>query len=308
VHSTIVAYLSLAHFECVSPLIEGAWAGRLLHLAGLDVIGPTAGSLARLTQDKEIELWEGKRIVAEASKEELSTGELSVAHPAFRVISTASKSLAPKDWLSEEHANMFFSVPSQPMDEVEEGAILLATGCSTLHVNTLLSFADKYRQSMSFDSVQKNRKLGTRSLVRIARRLARFPQDDDLSSIINRSLLAEFLPAVERMNLDNLLEESDIKKRNPMFNPSPIVLDKNLIFPEASDMAGNAQPTPIPRFNPKEDPDGAASLVPFMDHFYDNSLQTGLMRDLAIDLELLGEHLVLLGNQVYISQFFKYSG
>jgi hypothetical protein len=34
-----------------------------------------------------------------------------------------------------------------------------------------------------------------------------------------------------------------------------------------------------------------------MDHFYDNSLQTGLMRDLAIDLELLGEHVVLLGNQ-----------
>lgn len=35
-----------------------------------------------------------------------------------------------------------------------------------------------------------------------------------------------------------------------------------------------------------------------MDHFYDNSLQTGLMRDLVIDLEVLGEHLVLLGNQV----------
>lgn len=35
-----------------------------------------------------------------------------------------------------------------------------------------------------------------------------------------------------------------------------------------------------------------------MEHFYDNSLQTGLMRDLAIDLEVLGEHLVLLGNQV----------
>jgi len=38
--------------------------------------------------------------------------------------------------------------------------------------------------------------------------------------------------------------------------------------------------------------------IPHMDHFYENSLQTGLMRDLAVDLELLGEHLVLLGNQV----------
>ena len=35
-----------------------------------------------------------------------------------------------------------------------------------------------------------------------------------------------------------------------------------------------------------------------MDHFYDNSLQTGLMRDLGIDVEVLREHVVLLGNQV----------
>ena len=46
-----------------SALLEGAWAGRLVHLSGLDVIGSTAGSLARLTQDREVELWETKRVV-----------------------------------------------------------------------------------------------------------------------------------------------------------------------------------------------------------------------------------------------------
>ena len=46
-----------------SALVEGAWAGRLVHLAGLDVIGSTAGSLARLTQDRETEMWDTKRIV-----------------------------------------------------------------------------------------------------------------------------------------------------------------------------------------------------------------------------------------------------
>lgn len=35
-----------------------------------------------------------------------------------------------------------------------------------------------------------------------------------------------------------------------------------------------------------------------MEHFYDNSIQTSLLRDLAVDLEVFGEHLVLLGNQV----------
>jgi hypothetical protein len=42
-----------------------------------------------------------------------------------------------------------------------------------------------------------------------------FPQDDDLSTIIWRSLLAEFLPASERMNLDALLEEVNIERKTP---------------------------------------------------------------------------------------------
>ena len=52
-----------ATLTACSPLVEGAWEGRLVHLAGLDVIGSTAGSLARFTQDREVELWEQKRIV-----------------------------------------------------------------------------------------------------------------------------------------------------------------------------------------------------------------------------------------------------
>lgn len=55
-----------------------------------------------------------------------------------------------------------------------------------------------------------------------------------------------------------------------------------------------SQPVLIPTFKASEDPEGVASHVPHMAHFYDNSLQTCLMRDLAIDLEVLGEHLVLL--------------
>ncbi|PPQ92175.1 hypothetical protein CVT25_008949 [Psilocybe cyanescens] len=280
-----------------SPLIEGAWAGRLLHLSGLDVIGSTAGSLSRIIQDRETELWESKRIVAEASPEEISSGELSVAHPSFRIISTASKSLLLKDWLSDEHANMFFPIPSQPMDQKEESTILSATGCHQDVIDTLLVFAEKYRNSMSADNVLKNRKLGTRTLVRIARRLALYPQDTDLQSIIQRSLLAEFLPATEKMNLNTMLEDSNIFKLTPPFNPSPFLEHKSLIFPGPSSTGGVTLPTSIPLFNPSQDPEGFASHVPHMDHFYDNSLQTGLMRDIAIDLETLGEHIVLLGNQ-----------
>jgi len=110
---------------------------------------------------------------------------------------------------------MFFAIPSQPMDAKEESAILAATGCPQSHIDTLLVFAEKYRSSMSADNVLKNRKLGTRTLVRIARRLALYPQDVDLRSIIQRSLLAEFLPATEKMNLNTLLEDSNIFKITP---------------------------------------------------------------------------------------------
>ena len=54
-----------------STLVEAAWAGRLLHLSGLDVVGATAGSLSRLLHDRETELWEGRRIVIDASQAEV---------------------------------------------------------------------------------------------------------------------------------------------------------------------------------------------------------------------------------------------
>lgn len=92
------------------------------------------------------------------------------------------------------------------------------------------------------------------------------------------------------------------------FNPSPEIGESSLVFPASSGPTmPKTQPVSIPRFNASEDEDGVKSHVPHMEHFFDNSLQTGLMRDLAIDLEILGEHLVLLGNQVRPGQvgFFQ---
>lgn len=350
--------------------------GNLVHLAGLDVIGLTAGSLARLMQDRECELWEDKRIVAHASEEEVSpfpthrvggptclcrivwkiaSGELSVAHPSFRAVATASQSVPLKHWLTHEHSNMFLPIPAIPMPHTEESALLLATGCPSHVVDTMTLFAEKYRESMleSTDkeglagrgdgAVLKKRRLGTRGLIRMAKWVAllglgksadgRAVAVDGLYEMICRSLLAEFLPPTERMNLDTLLEECGIMKAAPVvrfsfpftpslqrrpkyltetelcfpfgqFNPSPVSQEDGLLFPAPSHPAesiGDAQDVLIPQFAQEEDPEGARSFVPHMDHFYDNSLQTALMKDLAIDFEVLGEHLVLLGNQACLA-------
>ncbi|KAJ3774347.1 AAA domain-containing protein [Lentinula raphanica] len=311
-----------------SPLIRGAWDGKLVWLEGIDVVASTgtAGSLARFVQDREVELWEGRRMVAEKDIDEDDASLLSTAHPSFRIIATASKSLSLRDWLSDEHANMFFTIPSSPMPLDEERTVLLRTRCEPAVVEILLAFAEKYRQKMgmSLDSsgkgsstaVQKNRKLGTRTLIRISSRLARFPQDASpgtLKKILAHALLAEFLPKTERMVLDGLMEEAGLGRTSvsgddDIYSSSPFIDSTGqsaaLVFPAPSRTvpSNNSHsvpqptPTPISLFDPAKDPAGSI-LVPYMDYFHDNSLQTGLMRDLAVEMEVMGEHLVLLGNQ-----------
>ncbi|KAE9393793.1 hypothetical protein BT96DRAFT_958988 [Gymnopus androsaceus JB14] len=270
-----------------SPLILGAWAGKLVWLEGIDVIstGGTAGSLARFIQDREIEL---PRISP------------NTIHPSFRLITTASKSLPLRDWLGDEHANMFFTVPAQPMSVEEERKVLLRTapGCHVEMVEVLVRFAGRYRESMGLGlvgaGVQKNRRLGTRTLIRIAKRLALFPSDfSKIQKILSNALLVEFLPRTERMVVDGLFEET---AKPVLVFPAP----SSSVSSGGNDASLSPVATLVPLYDASKDPLGAATLVPHMEHFYDNPLQTGLMRDLALDLEGLGgagEHIVLLGNQ-----------
>ena len=148
-----------------------------------------------------------------------------MTHPSFRVISTASKSLPLKDWLADEYANMFFPIPSQPMDREEEESILKSHGCPPSVVSVLLNFAEKYRMSMLEDNITKNRKLGTRSLVRIARRISKHPHSSNLYDISSRLLLAEFLPVTEKMNLETMLRDCEIKMGPPVVSCSIDIQD-----------------------------------------------------------------------------------
>lgn len=80
------------------------------------------------------------------------------------------------------------------------------------------------------------------------------------------------------------------------WNPPPEVTTKALVFPAASDPDKAAVDYVIPLYDMTLDPTGS-SHVPFMNNYLDNSGQTALMRDIATDLEVLGEHVLLLGNQ-----------
>ena len=154
--------------------------------------------------------------------------DLTICHPSFRIIVTASKAIPPKDWLTHEHANMFFTLPSQPMNKEEERKVVLSTGCPAEIVERLLAFAGKYRNTLASDSVQKNRKFGTRAITWIARRMAMASQNgdrscDELYSLINRSILAEFLPTTERAALEALLEECNIAPGRSAVFAGPLI-------------------------------------------------------------------------------------
>ena len=76
---------------------------------------------------------------------------------------------------------------------------------------------------MSAGNVLKNRKLGTRSFIR----LALDSGDKDICHVIQRSL-AEFLSIAEKMSLNTLLEDYNIFKQTSRVRFSPYwFLDTN---------------------------------------------------------------------------------
>ncbi|SCZ96734.1 BZ3500_MvSof-1268-A1-R1_Chr4-1g06667 [Microbotryum saponariae] len=282
-----------------SLLTQGAWEGKLVHLEGIDTIGSTVGSLGRLLMDREAELWEGQRMLGPKPEREEGADKdgaiISRIHPSFRIIATSSKSSPPKEWLTEELSANFIALPSIAMSLEEEKAILLATGCTPAIVDRLEVFARAYRRANAAPG-SKSRRLGTASLVRIATRLSKFP-GEGLFGLLNRTLLSEFLPNTAKEELWALFKDTAIAPDAEWWNPPPEVKAGTLVFPAASDPAGVAKAYEVRLFDLKTHDALGSSYIPYMNNFLDNSQQTALMRDIAVDLELLGEHVLLLGNQ-----------
>ncbi|KAN0062821.1 hypothetical protein ACQY0O_004641 [Thecaphora frezii] len=309
-----------------APLVRGAMQGKLVHLAGVDVLGPTLGSISRLLQDRESELWNGRRLRLDASspgegegagastKGDDDSAELVSIPDTFRVVATATKATG---WLSEEASTLFASCITAPMDEAEEREIVVRrTGVApdSSELKRLFEFVRRYRQLSSDPTLglAKSRRLGTRQVIRMASRIAmqRDPDDADcdLHGLIWRSLLVDFLPSTVRDVIRSLLQECKIHAPGSegafRFVPKlwlgdPEVHEKTLEF-SVSDGSDRRYPRRVvPRFDvARLDPDGGTTLIPHLGgSFYNNAQQSALLCSFAEDLELLGEHLLLMGSQ-----------
>lgn len=296
-----------------APLLRSAFSGKLVHLAGVDVLGPTLGSLARLTQDREVELWSGGRASLTDTESKfnpteqevralIGTGRTAPMHQSFRIIATAA---APQPaWLNEEASTLFAFVEGRAMNLPEERAVIQArTQCSESELDKLLEFASAYRALAADPNLhlQKSRRLGTRQLIRVAARLARYA-DADMHALIGRALLLEFLPkTVRSLVLDTMAQygiypagtEGAFRYRPKESLADPVVHAERSVleFPSTDKQSSRIE---VPLYEPeKVDPQGL-NQIPQIDHFYDNAEQSLLMRDMAIDLQIMGEHLLLM--------------
>jgi hypothetical protein len=168
----------------------------------------------------------------------------------------------------------------------EERELLLSTGCLLELVDLMETFATKYRILTSTPG-NKARRLGTRSLVRIAKRLASYPKEN-LRNMLERTLLVQFLPITEQEQIHDLMLEvglpveplnvsSVLFRSSPLLNPDthlervsqvhpPVDVGQNAIVFVSRTLEGTERRYEIKRFQSPDDPDNL-SLVPHMDTY-----------------------------------------
>ena len=164
----------------------------------------------------------------------------------------------------------------------------------------LLEFSHKYRDMAShhMPGLSTASHLSTRQLIRIAARVsATGCKPGDLHAAIWRECLATFLPSLVRQSVHDLLQDVGIEK--------VATYDESLQITK-TDTHVAIGATVLPVFHVAADDVHSRSLIPTSNTglssnmvnrgFFDNPLQTYLLRNMAIDYAM-GEHLLLIGNQ-----------
>jgi len=281
-----------------SPLVDAALTGKLAILDGLHRVHK--GSLAviqRLVHDRELQLYDGTRLISEErfqavmeelgiSQEELEARGLYKIHPAFRLVALAEPpqtGTGKGQWLTPEMLSMFVYHDMRSLSQTEELEVISQlTGKPGSVLEDVLRATHKLRSSEDTSLKSISTSLSTRQLLRVARRLQQFPEESTYS-VINKACLARFLPSLARETLERELDKIGIRKGN---NPAE---DPDIKCTVQDNMLTIGR-TSAPLFNPE-----SAGKVPET-LFYDTPQNLAVMEAMLQDF-LLGEHLLLVGNQ-----------
>ncbi|XP_056145237.1 von Willebrand factor A domain-containing protein 8 isoform X2 [Lampris incognitus] len=290
-----------------SPLVTAAQEGKLLLLDGIHRVNlGTLAVLSRLLHDRELALYDGTRLLRwdryQALKEQLQFTDLQLQersifpiHPSFRVLALAeppvvgtgngssSSSGGAQQWLGPEVLTMFLYHTVTPLARAEEISLIqgLTPHVPTESVEQLLHLTHSLRKTNDPTAQSLASSLSTRQLLRICRRLSQYPEES-IAHAVNKACLSRFLPSLARASLQKNMTNCSIQE-----TPEPAELNHSCTIEDGMLTIGSVS---SPVYKPSE-----KMKVPNV-LFYDNSQHIMVMEDMLKDF-LLGEHLLLVGNQ-----------
>nr|XP_046259782.1 von Willebrand factor A domain-containing protein 8 [Scatophagus argus] len=289
-----------------SPLVTAAIEGKLLLLDGIHRVNlGTLAVLSRLLHDRELDLYDGTRLLRwdryQTLKEELQFSDKQLQersilpiHPSFRVLAmaeppvvgaiTGSISSRGQQWLSPELLTMFLYHTVTPLGKAEEMDLIQAlTPCVPKEgAEHLLHLTHSLRKTNDPTAQSLASSLSTRQLLRICRRLSQYPEES-IAHAVNKACLSRFLPSLARASLEKSLANSSIQDASYPADTR----DFSCMVKDGVLTIGNVS---APVYNPND-----KIKVPDV-LFYDNPQHMMVMEDMLKDF-LLGEHLLLVGNQ-----------
>uniref|UniRef100_A0AAV2K2C1 von Willebrand factor A domain-containing protein 8 n=1 Tax=Knipowitschia caucasica TaxID=637954 RepID=A0AAV2K2C1_KNICA len=288
-----------------SPLVVAALEGKLLLLDGIHRVNlGTLAVLSRLLHDRELDLYDGTRLLRsdryQALKEELQFTDQQLQersifpiHPSFRVLALAeppvvganSSSSKGQQWLGPELLTMFLYHTVTPMSKAEEMQLIegLAPNVPKEAVEQLLHLTHSLRSTHDPTAQSLASSLSTRQLLRICRRLSEYPEES-IAYAVNKACLSRFLPSLARASLQKSLSNASIENRPELGEDSQ---SYNCAVKDGVLTIGGVS---APVYNP----DMKLKVPDVL--FYDNPQHMKVMEDMLKDF-LLGEHLLLVGNQ-----------
>uniref|UniRef100_A0A3Q4HWX0 von Willebrand factor A domain-containing protein 8 n=1 Tax=Neolamprologus brichardi TaxID=32507 RepID=A0A3Q4HWX0_NEOBR len=270
-----------------SPLVTAAMEGKLLLLDGIHRVN--LGTLAVLSRLQEVRVLRDPRVCLFLC---LFRSVFPI-HPSFRVLALAEPPIVgsagsnsrAQQWLSPEVLTMFLYHNVMPLAKEEEMGLIqgLAPNVPMEGAEQLLHLAHSLRKTNDPTAQSLASSLSTRQLLRICRRLSRHPEES-ITHAVNKACLSRFLPSLARSSLQKNLMNCSIQDAT---DPADRSLDYPCMVKDGVLTIGSVS---APIYNADQ-----KMKVPDV-LFYDNPQHMMVMEDMLKDF-LLGEHLLLVGNQ-----------
>ncbi|XP_049904645.1 von Willebrand factor A domain-containing protein 8 [Epinephelus moara] len=293
-----------------SPLVTAAIEGKLLILDGIHRVNlGTLAVLSRLLHDRELDLYDGTRLLRwdryqtlkeqlQFSDQQLQERSIFPIHPSFRVLalaeppvvgastsSSGSSNSRGQQWLGPELLTMFLYHSVTPMARAEEMDLIqgLTPNVPKEAAEQLLHLTHSLRKTNDPTAQSLASSLSTRQLLRICRHLSQYPEES-IAHAVNKACLSRFLPSLARASLEKSLSNCSIEDTP---DPAEHTQDFSCSVKDGVLTIGSVS---APVYNPND-----KMKVPDV-LFYDNPQHMRVMEDMLKDF-LLGEHLLLVGNQ-----------